>query len=79
MLRRFLSLFGLCPHAHDRRERDAAGRLWLVCEGCERRVLAIQRTPKEIKAMRKQFKPVTARKAQSSARPRVAAMTGRGR
>ena len=52
-----------CSHAHDRRERDDAGALWLVCEVCERRVPALQRDASEIRAMRKKFKPVKARKA----------------
>lgn len=63
MIRFLLSLFGLCPHVHDRRERSADGRLDLVCEACGRRVPALQRDASEIRAMRKKFKPVKARKA----------------
>ncbi len=33
----------LCPHFSYLRERDASGRLWLVCETCNRRVVALTR------------------------------------
>lgn len=44
-----------CLHAHDRRERDAKGRLVLVCDSCGRSVLALDRTDRERRLMKKRY------------------------
>jgi tRNA(Ile2) C34 agmatinyltransferase TiaS len=57
----------LCPHRHDRRERDAAGVLYFVCDLCGRRVVAITRTAEERAVMHQTYQvpPVAvAQKAQ---------------
>jgi len=44
-------------HAHDCRERDDSGILWLVC-ACGHRVQALARTPQEREQMAATYKPV---------------------
>lgn len=74
-----LTLFGLCGHEHYRRERDEKTRIYfLVCESCGRTVEAIQRTPAERNAMRKQFAPVRASKAKRVTPSSVTRMPKRG-
>lgn len=61
------SLFHIfCRHRHDRRERDAKGRVVFVCDGCGRSVLALERTTKERKAMAKRYPVPLALKAKGS-------------
>lgn len=62
-MRWLLGFFGVCQHAHYRRERTKKGALLLVCDNCGRTVPAIERTAKERKQIAERFTPVKASKA----------------
>lgn len=68
-----------CRHRHDRRERDAKGRLVLVCEACGRSVPAIERTTRERKAMTKRYPAPAPLQAKGDVKVTPIRVAGNGR
>ena len=73
LMRVLLTLLGLCPHPHSRRERDSKG-YWFVCESCGKRVPAIQRTAAELKAQRAKLPKVAKAQRADKAPGQIVAM-----
>lgn len=79
MIRFLLTLFGVCPHTHYRRERTERGVLMLVCDGCARTIPAIDRTAKERRVMAQRFKAVVPTKARLQDQSKVTPMRRRAK